>query len=111
MQVADAPAVGSAHHDQRSPRHALRVVQQESHERRVRPQALDQARIKRDFVGAHNGLMTVVWEQEVEGIPVFEGVLISLQHTAGTGVTPTTASSSSTGVGEVPLFGVLSRSA
>ncbi len=47
------------------------------------PEALDQARIKRDFVGAHNGLRTVVWEQQVEGIPVFEGLLIS--HTTKNG--------------------------
>jgi hypothetical protein len=46
-------------------------------------ESLEQARIKREFVGAHNGLRTVVWEQQVEGIPVFEGVLIS--HTTKEG--------------------------
>src|SRR5262249_42924838 len=39
--------------------------------------ALATARITRDFVGPQNGLRTVVWEQELEGIPVFEGVLIA----------------------------------
>jgi hypothetical protein len=47
------------------------------------PEALDLARIRREFVGAHNGLRTVVWEQQVDGIPVFEGVLIS--HTTKEG--------------------------
>ena len=47
------------------------------------PESLDQARIKREFVGAHNGLRTVVWQQQVEGIPIFEAVLIS--HTTQDG--------------------------
>ena len=47
------------------------------------PEALDLARVRREFVGAHNGLRTVVWEQQVAGIPVFEGVLIS--HTTKDG--------------------------
>ena len=41
------------------------------------PEALDNARITREFVTAHNGLRTVVWEQQAEGIAVFEAVLIS----------------------------------
>jgi len=41
------------------------------------PEALDQAKVRREFTAAHNGLKTVVWEQQVEGIPVFEAVLIS----------------------------------
>jgi hypothetical protein len=41
------------------------------------PEALDQARISREFVTAHNGLRTVVWEQQVDSIPVFEALLIS----------------------------------
>ncbi len=40
-------------------------------------EALDNARITREFVTAHNGLRTVVWEQQAEGIAVFEAVLIS----------------------------------
>ena len=47
------------------------------------PEALEQARIKRDLVNARNGLRTVIWEQQVQGIPVFEGVLIS--HTTKDG--------------------------
>ncbi|HZQ48164.1 MAG TPA: hypothetical protein VFC07_14200, partial [Verrucomicrobiae bacterium] len=41
------------------------------------PEALAGARVKREFVSAHNGLRTVVWEQQVDGIPVFEALLIS----------------------------------
>ncbi len=41
------------------------------------PEALASARVKREFVAANNGLHTVVWEQQVAGIPVFEALLIS----------------------------------
>ena len=41
------------------------------------PEVLDAARVKREFVTAHNGLRTVVWEQQVDGIPIFEALLIS----------------------------------
>ena len=47
------------------------------------PELLDQARISRDYVGLNNGLHTVVWEQQVDGLAVFEGVLIS--HTTSKG--------------------------
>ena len=47
------------------------------------PEALAQARISRDYVAPNNGLHTVVWEQQVDGILVFEGVLIS--HTTSKG--------------------------
>ena len=47
------------------------------------PAVLDAARVKREFVGAHNGLRTVVWEQQVDEIPVFESALIS--HTTKQG--------------------------
>jgi uncharacterized repeat protein (TIGR01451 family) len=40
-------------------------------------EALDQARVQRDFVTPHNGMRTVVWQQQVDGIPVFEALLIS----------------------------------
>ena len=40
-------------------------------------EALPAARIRRDDVTAHNGLHTVVWEQQVDGIAVFEATLIS----------------------------------
>jgi len=45
--------------------------------------ALDAASIKREFITAHNGLRTVVWEQQVDGIPVFEALLVS--HTTKRG--------------------------
>ena len=38
-------------------------------------EALANARITRKYVTPHNGLRTVVWEQELDGIPVFEGLL------------------------------------
>ncbi|MEI7729315.1 MAG: M36 family metallopeptidase [Verrucomicrobiota bacterium] len=47
------------------------------------PEALDQARVLRDYTDVHNGLHTVVWEQQVDGIPIFEGVLKS--HTTKNG--------------------------
>src|SRR6478735_8170566 len=47
------------------------------------PEALDEARVKREFVTPHNGLITVVWEQELEGISIFESVFTS--HTTKRG--------------------------
>lgn len=38
-------------------------------------ETLNSARVSREFVTAHNGLKTIVWEQRLDGIPVFEGVL------------------------------------
>ena len=38
--------------------------------------ALATARVARDFTTAHNGLRTVIWAQELEGISVFESVLV-----------------------------------
>ncbi|HEX5223112.1 MAG TPA: hypothetical protein VFZ59_26375 [Verrucomicrobiae bacterium] len=35
------------------------------------------ARVRREYVAQHNRLRTVVWQQELEGIPVFEAVLIA----------------------------------
>src|SRR5205085_3278240 len=43
----------------------------------------DAAKITREIVAADNGLRSVVWEQSVDDIPVFEGVLIS--HTTAKG--------------------------
>ena len=40
-------------------------------------QALNSATLKRDFVTPHSGARTVVWEQQLDGIPVFEGTLIA----------------------------------
>jgi len=41
------------------------------------PEALDKARVVRDYTTAHNGMRTVIWEQQVDGIPVFQAALIS----------------------------------
>jgi uncharacterized repeat protein (TIGR01451 family) len=41
------------------------------------PEVLLAARRARDYAAAHNGLRTVVWEQQLEGIPVQDGVLIA----------------------------------
>ena len=41
------------------------------------PEALDSARINRDYITAHNGLRTTVWQQSVAGIPVFDALLIA----------------------------------
>lgn len=39
-------------------------------------EALGKARVKRDFVASNNGLRTVVWEQTVDDLAVYEGVLV-----------------------------------
>ena len=39
-------------------------------------EALDGARVKRDYVDKHNGLHTVVWEQQLDGIPLFQSALM-----------------------------------
>ncbi|MDB6064476.1 MAG: hypothetical protein JWR26_684 [Pedosphaera sp.] len=41
------------------------------------PEALLLAAVKREYDTTHNGLHTVVWEQQLDGIPVFEALLIS----------------------------------
>ena len=46
-------------------------------------EALSEARIKREFSTTSSGLKTVVWEQQVDNVPVFESVLIS--HTTRRG--------------------------
>lgn len=45
--------------------------------------ALHRARVGRDFTSAHNGLRTAVWEQELDGIPVFQAALIGHITAAG----------------------------
>src|SRR5262245_35022955 len=45
--------------------------------------ALNDARITREYVTPHNGLRSVVWQQELDGLPVFEGLLIG--HTTKNG--------------------------
>ena len=47
------------------------------------PEPLGTALIRRDYITPHNGLRTVVWEQRLDGISVFEAVLIS--HTTRKG--------------------------
>ncbi len=47
------------------------------------PEVLNRARVKREFVTPHNGLRTVVWEQQVDGIPLFEAILIAHTTRAG----------------------------
>jgi hypothetical protein len=47
------------------------------------PDALDRAEKKRDYQDKHNGLRTTVWQQSVDGIPVFEAVLKA--HTTANG--------------------------
>lgn len=47
------------------------------------PESLDGARVTRDSTSPHSGLRTVVWEQAVAGVPVFEGRLIA--HTTSRG--------------------------
>jgi hypothetical protein len=40
-------------------------------------EVLASARITREFVGEHNGLRTIVWEQRLDGIPLFQSVIIA----------------------------------
>lgn len=47
------------------------------------PEVLEKARIKRDFVARRNGLRTVVWEQRLDDIPVYQGVMVG--HTTARG--------------------------
>src|SRR5262245_52057084 len=39
------------------------------------PEVLTSAQVKREFVTEHNGMKTIVWEQQLDGIPVFEALL------------------------------------
>lgn len=47
------------------------------------PEVLEPARIHRDSIGRRNGVRTVIWEQQLNDIPVFEGIFIA--HTTGGG--------------------------
>lgn len=40
-------------------------------------EVLPAATVTRDFTAPHNGLRTTVWQQQVDGIPVFESVLVA----------------------------------
>ena len=46
-------------------------------------EALERARVRRQSTNRRSGARTVVWEQQLDGIPVFEGVFIA--HTARDG--------------------------
>jgi uncharacterized repeat protein (TIGR01451 family) len=39
-------------------------------------EVLSGARVKRDYVDKHNGLHTIVWEQQLDGIPLYQSVLM-----------------------------------
>lgn len=45
--------------------------------------ALERARVNRDYVTAHNGMRTTVWQQQHQGIEVFEAVFLA--HTTKDG--------------------------
>ena len=47
------------------------------------PEVLEKAHVKREHTARHNELRTVVWEQQLDGIAVFEAVLMS--HTTRQG--------------------------
>jgi len=47
------------------------------------PSALERAAVKRDYVTGHNGMRTTVWQQQHEGIEVFEAVFLA--HTTKDG--------------------------
>jgi len=41
-------------------------------------EVLVDAKIKREFAASHSGLKTMVWQQQLEGVPVFEALLIRM---------------------------------
>ena len=47
------------------------------------PEALDDANVQRDYVSTGNGVRTVVWQQQVAGVPVFNALLIGHMTQAG----------------------------
>ncbi len=47
------------------------------------PEAITNANVQRDYVSAGNGARTVVWQQQVAGVPVFDALLISHITQAG----------------------------
>jgi uncharacterized repeat protein (TIGR01451 family) len=40
-------------------------------------EALNTARLKREFVTAHNGMRSIIWEQQLDAIAVYEGLLMT----------------------------------
>jgi hypothetical protein len=47
------------------------------------PETLDRARVKREFVTPHNGMQTTLWQQELDGIEVYEAVFAAHTTKAG----------------------------
>jgi hypothetical protein len=47
------------------------------------PEALDAAQVKRDYTNKHNGLRSVVWQQQVDGVPVFGAMMQAHTTKAG----------------------------
>jgi hypothetical protein len=47
------------------------------------PEAITNATVQRDDVSAGNGARTVVWQQQVAGVPVFDALLIGHITSAG----------------------------
>ncbi len=47
------------------------------------PDALTEARVDREYVTPHNGMQTTVWQQELDGIAVYEGVFATHLTKAG----------------------------
>jgi uncharacterized repeat protein (TIGR01451 family) len=80
-RTAPARAVVGARPDRHEP--ARRFLARHSDVFGHGPEALDAAKIKREFVTPHNGLRTTVWEQQLDGIPVFQAVLVA--HITGRG--------------------------
>jgi len=39
--------------------------------------------VKRESVGAHNGLRTVAWQQKLDGFAILDGVLVCQHHKKG----------------------------
>ena len=46
-------------------------------------EVLDAAQVKRDYTNKHNGLRSVVWQQQVDGVPVFGAILQAHTTKAG----------------------------
>ena len=71
------------------------------------PEVLAAARSRREFVTPHSGLRTVVWDQELDGISVFEAVLIS--HTTKDGELVNLSSQFIPAPGQAADFGTPNR--
>jgi Fungalysin metallopeptidase (M36)/Bacterial Ig domain/Fungalysin/Thermolysin Propeptide Motif len=82
LTAPEAPAVGAARAS--DPHHVVKqFVNDYSNLFGHDAAALDAAKVKRDYTAAHTGMRTVVWEQQEEGIPLFESIFIA--HTTKQG--------------------------